>query len=129
MNNGPTSKQEKFCITYVTEGGSLSDAYRAAYNCEKMKPESVNRKAAELMANGKISARISELRAEARHNAVVTVEEHFRELARLRDLAVETRQYGAAIKAETARGKVSGLYVDRQESRVDARVVYSWEND
>ena len=113
MNNGLTSKQEKFCITYVTEGGSLSDAYRAAYNCEKMKPESVNRKAAELMANGKISARISELRAEAR----------------LRDLAVETRQYGAAIKAETARGKVSGLYVDRQESRVDARVVYSWEND
>ena len=120
MNNGLTSKQEKFCITYVTEGGSLSDAYRAAYNCEKMKPESVNRKAAELMANGKISAR---------HNAVVTVEEHLRELARLRDLAVETRQYGAAIKAETARGKVSGLYVDRQESRVDARVVYSWEND
>lgn len=129
MNNGLTSKQEKFCITYVTEGGSLSDAYRAAYNCEKMKPESVNRKAAELMANGKISARISELRAEARHNAVVTVEEHLRELARLRDLAVETRQYGAAIKVETARGKVSGLYVDRQESRVDARVVYSWEND
>ena len=60
MSNGLTSKQEKFCITYVTEGGSLSDAYRAAYNCEKMKPESVNRKAAELMANGKISARISE---------------------------------------------------------------------
>lgn len=56
-----TTKQEKFCITYVTEGCSLSDAYRAAYNCEKMKPESVNRKAAELMANGKVSARINEL--------------------------------------------------------------------
>lgn len=124
-----TTKQEKFCITYVTEGCSLSDAYRAAYNCEKMKPESVNRKAVELMANGKVSARINELREEARHNAVVTVEEHLRELSRLRDLATEAGQFGAAIKAETARGRVSGLYVEKQESKVDATVVYTWENE
>lgn len=127
---GLTAKQEAFCIEYVKRGSkSFSDAYRAAYNCEKMKPSTINTKASVLAQNGKITARINELRAEARHNAVVTVEEHLRELSRLRDLATEAGQFGAAIKAETARGRVSGLYVEKQESKVDAKVVYSWEND
>lgn len=114
--SGLTAKQEAFCIEYVKGGSkSFSDAYRAAYNCEKMKPESVNRKAVELMANGKITARINELRAEASREASVTLADHLRTLETLRVSAAEAGQYSAAVKAEIARGKASGLYVDRQE--------------
>ena len=42
-----TIKQEKFCNLYI-ELGNASEAYRQSYNCEKMKPESVNNKAYEL---------------------------------------------------------------------------------
>ena len=35
-----TPKQERFCQVYI-ETGNASEAYRAAYNAEKMKPESV----------------------------------------------------------------------------------------
>ena len=115
-SNRLTPKQEKFCLEYVKGGRkSLSDAYRAAYNCEQMKPATVNTKACELMKNGKITARINELTEEAKQKAVVTLEAHLNELAKLRDLAADAGQYGAAIKAETARGKASGLYVDKQD--------------
>lgn len=51
------------------ETGNASEAYRRAYDAGKMKPESVNRKAKELLDNGKITARLSSLRAatESRH--------------------------------------------------------------
>lgn len=57
-----TAKQEKFC-NYYLECGNASEAYRRAYSCSKMKPETVNRMAFDLMNNRKIAARIEELRA------------------------------------------------------------------
>lgn len=67
-----TPKQEAFCLKYI-ELGNASEAYRQAYNAENMKPESVHRKAAELLADGKITARIEALQAEhmKRHNLTV----------------------------------------------------------
>lgn len=59
-----TIKQEKFCIKYV-ECGNASEAYRYAYDCSKMNPATVHRKAAELLNNGKITARIKELQRTA----------------------------------------------------------------
>lgn len=58
--NELTIKQEKFCNCYL-ECGNASEAYRRVFSCDKMKPESVNRKAKELLDNGKITARIAEL--------------------------------------------------------------------
>ena len=63
-----TPKQEKF-IQGVVSGMTYSDAYRAAYNCVRMKPETVNNKAYELMHKGEISARVEKARAEAAKNA------------------------------------------------------------
>ena len=56
---GLTIKQENFCNYYI-ESGNASDAYRRAYSCEKMKDETVNRKAIELLNNGMITARSEE---------------------------------------------------------------------
>lgn len=109
-----TIKQEAFCIAYI-ETGNASEAYRRAYSCSAMKPESVNRKAKELVDNVKITARLQELRAPAVEKAQITLEQHLRDLKRLRDLAEASEKYGPAITAEMARGKASGLYVERVE--------------
>lgn len=58
-----TPKQESFCQVYI-KTGNATEAYRAIYNCKKMLPATVNRKAKELLDNGKISARTKEIQAE-----------------------------------------------------------------
>ena len=56
-----TIKQEKFCHVYM-ETGNASEAYRQAYSCSQMKPETINRKAKELIDNGKVTARLQVLK-------------------------------------------------------------------
>ena len=119
-----TQKQEVFCLAYI-ETGNASEAYRRAYAAEKMKPESINRKAKELMDSGKIAARIAELRAPAVAKAGITLEQHLADLQRLRDLAEADGKYSAAVSAELARGKASGLHVERvqHEGGIQIQVV------
>lgn len=59
-----TNKQEKFATEFV-KLGDASAAYRAAYNCKRMKPNTINVKASELLKNGKVSVRVRELQKEA----------------------------------------------------------------
>jgi len=116
-----TLKQENFCLAYL-ETGNASEAYRKAYNAEKMKPETVNRSAKDVFDNPKIAARIAELRAPVIANAQITLEQHLNDLKRLRDLAESSEKYGPAIQAEMARGKVSGLYVDKVDLKGDMQI-------
>jgi len=116
MAEGLTAKQERFCVEYVSNGSkSYSDAYRAVFNCSKMKPGTVNNKASKLAAENEIQARIKQLQDEAAERAMVTLVGHLEDLKRLRDEAREARQFNAAINAEIARGKAAGLYVERSE--------------
>lgn len=73
MPTNLTLKQEKFAQKYV-ELGNASEAYRQSYDVAEMKPESVNRKAKELLDNGKITARVEELQELARKRHQVTVD-------------------------------------------------------
>ena len=57
-----TLKQEKFCQYYVDIDVNASEAYRMAYDCTKMKQESVWRNAHALMQNIKVTSRIKEIR-------------------------------------------------------------------
>lgn len=107
-----TQKQENFCLAYI-ETGNASDSYRKAYDASDMKPETIWRKANDVLNNGKVAARIKELREPAAKKAQVTLEQHLNDLKRLRDLAEASEKYGPAITAEMARGKVSGLYVEQ----------------
>ena len=68
-----TQKQEAFCLAHI-ETGNASEAYRRVYNTSRMKAETINRKAKELMDNGKITARLIELNAPALERANVTIE-------------------------------------------------------
>lgn len=110
-----TQKQEAFCLAYL-ETGNASEAYRRSYDAGGMKPESVNRKAKELIDNGKITARLTELRRPAVDAAQVTLGSHLTTLAELRDGAKKNLDFKAAIAAEVKRGEASGFYVQRVES-------------
>lgn len=108
-----TPKQEAFAQALVT-GMSQSDAYRAAFTVgEKTKPESVNQSASKLMADPNIASRVEELREPVAKKAQITLESHLDDLLRLRNMAAKERQYGAAITAEVARGKASGVVTDK----------------
>lgn len=121
---GLTQKQENFCLAYI-ETGNASEAYRRAYNADGMKPETVNRKAKELLDNGKITARLEELRKPATESAQITLTQHLSTLEELRELAKEEGKYGPAIQAEIARGKAAGLYVER--SHIDGEINIRWD--
>lgn len=70
MSDQLTVKQQAFVLAYV-ETGNASEAYRRAYNAKDMAPATINRKAAELLAHGKITARIDQLQSKAAAKAVL----------------------------------------------------------
>lgn len=110
-----TLKQENFCLAYI-ETGNASEAYRRAYNATNMLENTVNRRAKELVDDGKITARLTEIRKPVIEAAQVTLENHLNDLKRLRDDAWASEKYGPAIQAEISRGKASGHYIERVES-------------
>ena len=109
-----TPKQENFCLAYL-ETGNASEAYRRAYDAENMKPETVNRKAFDLLENGKIGARVQQLQAEHRRAHNVTIESLTKELEEARTLAIANGQASAAVQATMGIAKLHGLLVDRAE--------------
>jgi phage terminase small subunit len=68
-----TPKQEAFCQA-ICDGKNQSDAYRHAYNASKMKPETVQVKASELMANGMVTVRVQELKSKLENKQLWTRE-------------------------------------------------------
>lgn len=60
---GLTVKQELFCKTYL-ETGNASEAYRQAYNAEKMSPKTVTEAASRLLKNSNVAARVDSLTKE-----------------------------------------------------------------
>ena len=80
--NELTPKQEAFCNYYI-ENSNASNAYRLAYNASGMKPETVNRKSAELLNNGKITARVEDLKNELKDKSDITKEKILSELGKI----------------------------------------------
>ena len=112
-----TPKQEKFCQVYI-ETGNASEAYRQAYNTEKMKPESVNSKGYQLLQQVQITARLDELRALHQKRHEITVDDLVKELEEARKLAFETDKAAAAVSATMGKAKLLGLVVDKQETAI-----------
>jgi phage terminase small subunit len=59
-----TPKQNDFAMHYLATRGNASEAYRLAYDAAAMKPQTIWRRAHELLHNGKVAARIEELKVE-----------------------------------------------------------------
>jgi phage terminase small subunit len=74
MKDGLTPKREKFCQE-MAKLGNQRHAYKNSFNCKKMKDETIDRRACELMKDGKIRARLQELAEEIKSEAIADAEE------------------------------------------------------
>ena len=109
-----TPKQEGFCQSYV-ETGNASEAYRQNYNATKMQPDTINRKAKELIDNGKNTARIETFQAThaKRHNITIdTITDELNEAIRV---AKEDIKPSAMVAAIMGKAKLRGLLTDKVE--------------
>lgn len=79
---GLTIKQEKFAQGLFA-GLSQREAYKQAYNAEKMNDNTIDRMAYELANNPKVTARIAELTDELKGRNMVTVEKVLAELSKV----------------------------------------------
>lgn len=72
-----TIKQERFCQLYV-ETGNASEAYRRAYDCANKTAEWLGVRSCEMLKNGKIAVRVSELQQAQQAKASITKDEIMR---------------------------------------------------
>jgi phage terminase small subunit len=107
-----TPKQTAF-VNALLEGKSASDAYREAYNCERMSHGAIAVEASRLRRTPKISLWLRYYQRVGADAAQLTMKTHLAELARARELAIAHGQIAASVQAEHYRGKASGLYEQR----------------
>jgi phage terminase small subunit len=120
-----TPKQEAFAVAYVKDSTDAIKAWRSAYSGANSNDLTARKEASKLLKNPKVAARIAELRLPAAERAGVTLEGHLSDLQILRDEARERGQYAAAISAEIARGKASGVAVEKSETLVTTKTLPS----
>ena len=116
-----TSKQEKFA-QLVSQGKSQSDAYRGAFDAGNCSDKTIHEKASILMADGKISARVDELRAQIMSKVAEEVaydyQDAMAEFEQVRVRALEMDKLEAANTSILNKSKLSGLMVeDRKNDR------------
>jgi phage terminase small subunit len=117
-----TPKQEAFVREYLVDLNATQAAIRAGFSAKTA--YSAGQRA---LKNVEVAAAITDARRKLAARADFTVDAHMDELAKIRDAAFKAQQYSAASKAEMARGKVAGFYVDRIEmnAKVLGTVAYT----
>lgn len=110
---GLTAKQRKFAEN-VVNGMSIADSYRNSYDAENMKPASVQRRAAELMVDGRVRACMEALAVERRRLVEVsTVSDRDMLVTLLRQWSKgEVPATQTQLRAAELLGKACGLYRD-----------------
>jgi len=112
MNNNFTSKEIRFIEQMVQYCGK-----KTASQCAQDSGFGVRgarTRASELMAKPEIRDEINLKLAEIRERYSIDKNKHFQELGELRDMAKDTKNVNAAVRAEELRGKVAGFYIDKQ---------------
>jgi hypothetical protein len=107
-----TPKQLAF-VQGILAGKSASDAYRAAYQCDRMSHATVWAEASRLRNDRNVTAWLAAARTAHLGNARVTLEQHVARLDELKQHALATGNVGAAVQAEQLIGKALGHYVER----------------
>lgn len=113
-----TVKQARFAKEYVYNDGSKTqtecalDAGYAETSAAVRASELTNPQKYPLVVRY-----IQELQGELDKKYEVTFGRHVRELAKIRDKAIDKGNLTAAVSAEVQRGRAAGLYVERKEVR------------
>ena len=126
-----TVKEERFAQLLAMADISQTAAYiDAGYSPTQLR-KTLWEKASVLAHKDKVRARVEQIRATARDNAAMTLEKH---LARLDEIGKEAlkgditaagnvvKNYGAAVSAEIARGKHSGVAAAEKHQTVEPDV-------
>ena len=108
MAKNLTPKQEDFCRYYI-ETGNASEAYRRAYNAEKMQPQTIKVKASQMLVLDNISVTIEKMRAEIAKRHEVTEDSLIAELEEARDLAKNLMNPAAMVSATMDKAKITGF--------------------
>ncbi|WP_269457969.1 terminase small subunit [Pasteurella dagmatis] len=110
-------KQENFCLQYI-ETGNASEAYRQAYHAENMKPDTINRKASELLSDGPITVRLDELKQSHQQRHEITVDDLIRKLEDIYQKAISGNgSLNTAVNAVMGQAKLLGL--DKQTVKLE----------
>lgn len=109
-----TVKQEAFCLAYI-ETGNASEAYRRAGYSTKAAQKTIHEAASRLLAEGKVSARVSELKAVLAEHFDITVERIAAMLQEDRQFARECSTPAAAVSATMGLAKLGGLLIDKRD--------------
>lgn len=106
-----TEKQERFAQAVALEGMTYSDAYRSAYDTNRMSDKTVNEKASLLKDNDKVRARITELRENLVGKKIMTAQERLEWLTEV--VQDESVNIQARLSASDQMNKMQGEYVQR----------------
>ena len=125
-----TVKKENFARAFHRHGNA-SAAYREAYNAENMKPETIVKRAGELLTDGGVTGLLEELKAETRKEHRLTVSDLLAELEEARQAALgacgalgnPTPQSGAAVSATMGKARLLGLDKQIIEQKTTSYVV------
>lgn len=118
-----TPKQEVF-VQKIIEGNSQADAYRSAYSTKNMSDKTIWEAASRLMADSKVSARLSELRGQLTKATIMTAHER---LEWLTELIKGEEDTNAKLKAIDIMNKMQGEYVQKVEADVKSEVTINVE--
>ena len=109
-----TEKQLNFVLG-IQKGLSKSDAYRQAYDCTKMKPDSIWCNASKLASSTKVAQWLAYLKATQISEAIYTKEAHILDMAEAARACKENKAWSAYVKAVESLGRCAGHYVDKSE--------------
>ena len=119
-----TAKQEAF-VHNIIQGMSQADAYRSAYDTKKMSDKTIWENASRLMANDKVTARLTELRNELAKPSIMSAQERLEWLTQLINNAEEGTN--DKLKAIDIMNKMQGEYVQKVEADVKSEVIINIE--
>ncbi|WP_052399142.1 terminase small subunit [Candidatus Francisella endociliophora] len=122
-----TPQQELFCQEYV-KCGNATQSYKKAYpKAEKWKESAVWSKSSELLANGKVSERVKELKQQLQNSNLWTRERSVKILAQIAEYDFQTQT--DRINAVKELNKMHGYDapVEQSESKLEYKIILTDE--
>lgn len=110
----------------LLKGMNATDAYIQAFDVHHWGRNSAQVAASRLANSDRIKLWLSYARLGAMTEGVISLEQHLRELDRLKEMALESGNVGAAVQAEQLRGKAGGLYTEKYEDVTERRDIIAW---
>lgn len=118
-----TAKQENFCKAIALQEMNYSDAYRASYNAENMKDETINKRASELVEDREVTGRIKELKDKITKKAIQeyskTKVDLLNELKAIQETDADSKVKIDCIKEQ---GKLLGYYVNLNKNENEGTI-------